>query len=229
MIELDRLLAFNWIDRLPQPIRAKLVARMSVKQFSEGAFVWRPGDTGGDLYQVVTGKVKYFTNTADGKELLYITFSSGDCFGENSMIGNERRHHPAQTVGDSELRVLKAQDYKELAKEHDEIHWALMESLVKKIRILTEYIDATTLLPIPVRIAIRLCLLIDMEKGQYPRPKQNIVLAATQLDIASMVGTSRQTVSKVMAEWQHQGVLTIHYGHIDIHQPNFLKALKATS
>lgn len=222
----QQLTIFNWVDRLPDGVKASLLERCTTRHLKAGEILWLTEDEGSDLYQVISGHVNFSTLTPDGKELLYVSWGPGDCFGENNMIDEGLRYHTAQAASDCTLRVLSSHDYRELASQHEEMHWELMRLMVGRIRVLCEYVDSIALLPVPIRIAIRLRLLMEAARKENASQSNDIKLRVTQTDIANMIATSRQYVSRVLAEWQELGILSIQYGHIVIHRPEALRQLQ---
>ena len=216
------LTVFNWIDRLPDAARQPVLARCSTICLRHGEFLWSRGDKDCDLYQLIEGELHLYTLTTEGKKLLYITFTSGDCTGENGMVDGEPRHHMAQVVTTTRLRRLSRADYIELSRTHPELNWEMLKMMSRRSRILYEYMDAMSLLPMSVRIASRLCLLLDT-KLTGKTATGEVDLQITQEDIGHMLATTRQSVSKILAEWQRCGIINMRYGKIIVIDPVALR------
>ena len=172
------LTVFNWIDRLPDVVRESVMARCSTICLHPSEFLWSRGDNDYDLYQIIEGELHLYTLTEEGKKLLYITFTSGDCTGENGMIDGEARYHMAQAIK-----------------------------------------------TMSVQIASRLCLLLDTALVDK-QVVGEVDLQVTQEDIASMLGTTRQSVSRILAEWQSLGIINLRYGKIVVINPKALRQQK---
>jgi CRP-like cAMP-binding protein len=219
------LTVFNWLDRLPDPVRDALLARCRDIVLQQGEFLWSRGDRNYDLYQLVDGELDLYSLTLEGKKLLYFTFTSGDCTGENGMIDGEPRYHMAQAVNTTRLRHLTCADYVELSSLYPELNRELLKMMSRRSRILYEYMDAMTLLPMSVRIASRLCLLLDKElAGSHASGE--VDLQVTQEDIGDMLATTRQSVSRILADWQCRGIVNMRYGRIVVIDPAALRKEK---
>jgi len=216
------LTMFNWIDRLPDAVREPVLARCSTICLQQGEFLWSRGDKDYDLYQLVEGELHLYTLTTEGKKLLYITFTGGDCTGENGMVDGEPRYHMAQAVKATQLRRLARADYTELSRLHPELNWEMLKMMSRRSRILYEYMDAMSLLPMSVRIASRLCLLLDTKLAGRPATSE-VDLQVTQEDIGHMLATTRQSVSKILVEWQRSGIINMRYGKIIVLDPVALR------
>ena len=216
------LTSFNWIDRLPDTAREPVLAHCSTICLQQGEFLWSSGDKDYDLYQLIEGELHLYTLTQEGKKLLYITFTAGDCTGENGMVDGEPRHHMAQAVKTTQLRRLSRADYVELSQTHPELNWEMLKMMSRRSRILYEYMDAMSLLPMSVRIASRLCLLLDTRLAGTPATDE-VDLQVTQEDIGHMLATTRQSVSKILTEWQRHGIINMRYGKIIVLDPAALR------
>lgn len=219
------LTVFNWIDRLPDVVRESVMARCSTICLHPSEFLWSRGDNDYDLYQIIEGELHLYTLTEEGKKLLYITFTSGDCTGENGMIDGEARYHMAQAIKTTRLRRLSRADYVELSLIHPELNWELLKMMSRRSRIIYEHMDAMSLLPMSVQIASRLCLLLDTALVDK-QVVGEVDLQVTQEDIASMLGTTRQSVSRILAEWQSLGIINLRYGKIVVINPKALRQQK---
>ncbi len=219
------LTLFNWIDRLPDTARESVIARCSTICLQQGEFLWSSGDEDYDLYQLIEGELHLYTLTTEGKKLLYVTFSGGDCTGENGMVDGEARYHMAQAVKATRLRRLSRADYLELSLIHPELNWELLKMMSRRSRIIYEHLDAMSLLPLSVQIASRLCLLLDTALADKQEIGE-IDLQVTQEDIGHMLGTTRQSVSRILATWQRLGIINMRYGKIIVIDPKALRQQK---
>ena len=216
------LTPLNWMDQLADKPRNALHELLRERQIRKGELVWSKGDPSLEMYQVVSGRVSLYSLTETGKALLYYVFGRGDCFGENSMMDNKRRHHMAQADEDTVLVQLSLADYQKLYIAYPDINVELLRQASRRTRLQYDYIDSLLLMPMEARIALRICIVLDGRGREQESDCRELALEVTQEELGHMLGTTRQTISRVLAKWQEQGIVEMHYGKIQIKDPREL-------
>ncbi|TXS95784.1 Crp/Fnr family transcriptional regulator [Parahaliea maris] len=205
----------NWIHGLPDPIRDEVLACMHERDYAPGDMIYRTGEPGHELYQILRGNVRIFTISEEGRELLYEMFPEGACFGESSLIDEGPRPHMTQAVGDVRLRVLSRDDFEMLWRRYPEVSMAVARLQTYRARRLYGVYEHVSLNALSRRMADRLSVLAATvgevrEDGIYFR------LRITQEDIGSLVVGSRQSVNKILKQWQQDNVIDLAYGSLVI-------------
>lgn len=214
----------NWIDTLSPALHQRVRGRMSTREYRRGEIVYRAGEPGREVFQVVEGTVRIFTLTADGRELLYDLMPPGACFGEASLIDGLPRPHMAQAVGDTRLRVLGQADFQALWREFPELSHAVAVVLCRRSRKLYEIYEGVSLAALSRRMARRLCALAD-NIGDDRVDGVHFQIRLTQEDIGNLVVGSRQSVNKILKQWQCEGLINLAYGTLVIKQLDTLQEL----
>lgn len=216
----------NWIEDLPDSIRAEVLACMPERSYASGDMIYRAGEAGHELYQVSRGNVRIYTISEDGRELLYDLFPVGACFGEASLIDGGPRPHMTQAVGDVCLRVMGQDDFEALWRRYPEVSMAVARLQTYRARRLYGIYEQVSLSALSRRMAGRLSTLAATvgdarEDGIYFR------LRITQEDIGSLVAGSRQSVNKILKQWQQEEVIDLAYGSLVIRDLSTLERLSA--
>jgi len=107
---------------------------MVPKTLVAGESVYLKNDEPEAFYQIVSGKIRLSNVSKDGREILYLVFEDGDCFGEVGLLDHSKRPHNAIASGATELSVLGKLDFDELSKEHPEIIKLLAILLCTKLQ-----------------------------------------------------------------------------------------------
>ena len=222
------LAQYNWIERLPEPVKVSVRGCMTARHYVAGEVVYRTGDPGDELYQLVSGNIRLYTVDPKGRELLYIIHQAGNCFGEMSLIDNLPRAHIAQAIGETELCVMRRRQFEQLWMLYPEISRELCRLLCSRERSMFGVFEDRSLLPLPARIAIRLYQLAST-LGTEQRDGIHFDLRITQEDISLMVAASRQAVNKVLKDWQGEGIIDISYGNFIVKDLQALKILCTSS
>jgi len=218
--------AADWIDTLPEPLRTEVLGRMQTRRHEHGELVYRCGEPGTELLQIVSGAVRIYTLTADGRELLYDLFPAGTCFGETSVLDDLPRAHMTQAIGPTTLRVLSRADFLDLWRRHPEISLAVARVLCARARRLYTIYESVSLAALSRRMAVRLCALSGSIGEERP-DGVHFNMRLTQEDIGSLTAGARQSVNRVLKQWQGEGIIDLAYGTLVIRRLPELQRLAA--
>src|SRR5690242_14720536 len=199
------------LGRISEPARERSYPKNSVILFEDD-----PGDA---LYIVSSGQVKVVLIGEDGREVILSVMGDGDFFGEMSLIDDEPRSAHVIAMKDSQLLVLRRDDFQSRLEENPRIALKLLRVLVQRLRRADEKIGGLVLLDVNGRVAQ---LLLDLaEESGGPR----ITRRLTHHTIAQMIGSSRETVSRAMRELVERGTIEVSRREITIRQPEALRSL----
>ncbi len=162
-----------------------------------------PGDA---MFIIFSGKVRVVLFGENGKDITLTFFKPGDFFGEMSLLDEQPRSANVITVEPSTLLVLKREDFLEHLKESPTTAINVITELSRRLRKADAVIGNLALLDVYGRVA-RLLMELAEKDGQEVDYGILIRKRPTQQDIASMVNSSRETVSRVLNEFQKRGLL----------------------
>lgn len=215
---------YNWIEELSEATRHALQQHMTKESFENGQFLFQAGQEADAFYRVVTGHVKMISISKTGKETLYGLWEPGDIFGELGLIDQHPRMHNAQAHGNVHVAKLKRGDFQKLRDRHPEINKQLLLFLCHKLRILSDTYEEANLLDLPQRLALRVYEMAA-DIGRSTRDGLRVDSGLSQTELGSMVGASRQSVGKVLNDWQKRGIINIHYGGLTIRRLDVLRVM----
>lgn len=216
----------NWIARLPKSVREEVAGRLVAREYKEGEFLYEAGQPGSELFQVRAGVVRLFTLEDDGRELLWDLFATGTCFGETTLIDGEPRAHSAQAMNDCVINVLAKTDFQALWVTYPEVSMAIAQLLSARGRRLYGVYRSITLSALSSRMAERLVALAET-CGHQRSDGIHFGVRITQEAIGNLVVGSRQSVNRILREWQEEGVIELNYGSVIISDIEALRALSA--
>src|SRR5688572_23907227 len=87
---------FDMLQWLPETVGAALIAAAKPRRLPEGGSIYVQEDEGDEMFRLVSGSVRLSVMGADGRDLLYLLFAPGDCFGTSSLVDGESRPHTAE-------------------------------------------------------------------------------------------------------------------------------------
>jgi len=174
------------------------------RSFPKNTLVICEGDVSDSLYVVLSGKVKVFLSDEEGKEVTLNMQGAGEYFGELAILDEAPRSASVMTVEDTKLAVLSKGAFEKCMEQHATIALVVMRGLACRLRELTENVRSLALMDVYGRVARLLLEMSEEENG-----KNVIRQRLTQRDIASMVGASREMVSRILRDLSIGGYITI--------------------
>ena len=166
------------------------------------------GDQGDRLYVILEGKIKLGRTSSDGRENLLAILGPGEMFGELSLFDPGPRTATATSVGDSRLIGLGHDALEPWLIQHPEVALKLLNALARRLRRTNETLADLVFSDVPGRVAKAL---LDLST-RFGRPTDDGILVAhelTQEELAQLVGASRETVNKALADFATRGWLRL--------------------
>ena len=191
---------FNGLDRVELERFAEVTRE---KSYPKGSVILFEDDPGDSLFVVREGRVKVVLIGEDGREVILGVLGVGEYFGELSLIDDRPRSAHVIAMEDSNLLVLRREDFRKRVESSPSVAWSLLTELSRRLRRADDKIGGLVLLDVPGRIA-RLLLDLAEESGTDAIEK-----SLTHQTIAQMIGASRETVSRAMKDFQDAGWITV--------------------
>jgi CRP/FNR family transcriptional regulator, cyclic AMP receptor protein len=215
---LKRVSIFAHVDEKALDDLSNLVVS---KDLPKGSLVFGQEEPGDALFIIAKGRVKVVLYGESGKEITLSFFRKGDFFGEMSLLDDMPRSANVVTTEKSTLLVLKREEFKKHLVENPSTAINVLAELSKRLRKADEIIGNLALLDVYGRVAR---VLMDLGEKDGEKVEDGILIRKrpTQQDIASMVSTSRETVSRALNEFQKRGLLEMD-GKKVILRPQFYR------
>ncbi|HEV7990783.1 MAG TPA: Crp/Fnr family transcriptional regulator [Gemmatimonadaceae bacterium] len=180
------------------------------RTYPKGSVILFQGDPGDSLYVLRQGRVKVVLIGEDGREVILGVFEPGAHFGELSLIDDQPRSAHVIAMEESQLLILRREDFRRRVEANPTVAWALLSELSRRLRRADQKIGGLVLLDVPGRIS-RLLLDLSAESGGAAIDKP-----LTHQTIAQMIGASRETVSRAMKEFQEEGLIRVERRRIAV-------------
>jgi CRP/FNR family cyclic AMP-dependent transcriptional regulator len=188
---------------------AALERLADVRDFAAGAVVVSQEERGDALYVLVSGKVKVVLYGDSGREIILSIFKTpGDFFGEMSLLDNEPRSATVIADAPSRLLVLSRRDFETHLESHPRTALRVLQEVSRRLRRADAVIGNLALLDVYGRLAGKLR---EMARTDGEESEDGVVVRQrpTQAEIAAMIGTSRETVSRALSEFARRGWLVM--------------------
>ncbi|MEI6476940.1 MAG: Crp/Fnr family transcriptional regulator [Actinomycetes bacterium] len=179
---------------------ASLRASMETIKLGKGTVLFSEGDEGDHLYVIVEGKLKLGTSSGDGRENLLSVLGPGEMFGELSLFDPGPRTATATAVTDVRLLSLGHDKVIPWVTQHPQVALDLLGRLSQRLRRTNEVVGDLVFSDVPGRVAKAL---IDLGERFGKETPEGLYVNhdLTQEELAQLVGASRETVNKALADF----------------------------
>jgi CRP/FNR family transcriptional regulator len=198
------------------------LAKVAVpRTYRSGEVVFREGDSGDTCFVVRSGAIK-ITREHAGRTIALAELRSGDMFGELAMFGGEMRSATAQALEDTGAVALLAGDIRRLLMGNPDIAVKMLEEMANRVRATNERLANQSFQTVAGRVAGVLIDLVDARQAEGAAAS-DVLVEATQADIAQLAGASRESASRFLATLERQGLVTTQRGKVIVHDPGSLR------
>ncbi|WP_068166388.1 Crp/Fnr family transcriptional regulator [Rhodococcus phenolicus] len=187
---------------------AALIKELQPVDFPRGHVIFNEGEPGDRLYIIVSGKVKLGRRSPDGRENLLTIMGPSDMFGELSIFDPGPRTSTATTVTEVRAVSMDREALKAWIDQRPEIAEQLLRVLARRLRRTNNNLADLIFTDVPGRVAKAL-LQLAQRFGTQEAGALRVTHDLTQEEIAQLVGASRETVNKALADFAHRGWLRL--------------------
>ncbi len=220
--EVVELLARVPVFSTLHPADLQRIAEPAVpREFEPGQIVFREGDSSDTCYIVRSGRARAVREHSDGRIITLATFGPGDIFGELAMFEDERRSATVEAIEPTAAVAVLGPDMRRLMNEHPGIATRLVIALGRRLRESNERLSRQSFQTVQSRVAVVLRDLVQQEIASGAAPTE-VLLTATQADLAQLAGSSRESASRFLAVLERAGVISQGRGRLTVHDPQTL-------
>jgi len=198
------------------------LARLATRRrFPKDTVVFFENEEGDTFFMIVDGRIKVTILGDDGREIILSVLGPGDFFGEMALLDNEPRSATTIAVEETELLTLQRVDFQSVLTDNRSITSALIKVLTSRLRRANHQISTLALLDVYGRVA-RVILDMAREEGKRLKDGRIAFRRATHQEIANRIGTTRETVTRMLKDLERQGLIHVDGKEIVL-QPDFEK------
>jgi len=189
--------------------------RVAERRYGAKDDIFTPGDPDGHLYFVLVGTVRLYKIYGDYKEATVALLKEGDVFGELSLQEGSRQTAFAQALSAARVAAVRKSVLVEAVKRDPELAMKLFSSLFERLKQSEEVIDSLLDREVSARLTKLLQSLGD-RFGETNGSATVLDMGLTHQDLANMIVSTREAVSKVMSELQREGLVEVRNRKIAI-------------
>lgn len=222
--ELERLLARNWVfcDLAPRELRALAGVARRVGYPARRVVVSK-GDRDGAIYAILRGRLKA---VAPGlaQDAAFRVMGPGDVFGEIAFLDSGPRSATVTTLEPCELAVIESEVFEVFLREHHVVARRLLATLARRVRSLSERVEDRAVLDVSSRLAKAVWNLAS-EHGTENADGHVVELGVSQAELGALSDATRESVNKVLRDWQARGLVRHERRRLVILKPEALRAI----
>ena len=178
------------------------------RKYPRDSIVLYQGDEGQVIYLILKGKVNVVLLDEEGKEIILNTLESGSYFGEMAVFDRMPRSATIVAVEDSEFLVISQKVLSDQIKKNHQIALKLLSEMSKRLREADEQVSNLAFLDVRGRVA-QILLKLHSKASSKKGENYKIISRPALKDIATMAGTSRETVSRILSEFSKNGLISL--------------------
>jgi CRP/FNR family transcriptional regulator len=199
------------------------VAQVAVpRSWERGEVIFREGDTGDTCYLLRSGAVLLTREHQDGRMIALAELRSGAMFGELAMFRGETRSATAEAVEDTTAVALLARDVQRLIRNNPDIALKLLAAMGERVRRTNERLLQQSFQTVAGRVASAVLAQVVARQAEGAA-ERDVLVKATQAEIAQLAGTSRESASRFLATLEREGVVSLGRGKVTVHEPGRLR------
>lgn len=202
---LDSLRAIPLFGRVSETDLEELATHLIERRFPKNATVVEEGLPGDYMYVIREGRAKVTKASEDGREKIMNFLEAGAFFGDMALLGDETRSASVKTLEESTLLALSRRDFIDLLRQSPDLALSVIEELANRLRETNEQARSLSFQGVEERtrnLFERIAREDDSTGGLRMTP------ALTHQQIADMVGTSRETVTRAIKQLKGSGWLS---------------------
>ncbi len=200
---------------------AALRSSMDTVNLNKGQVLFNEGERGERLYIITDGKMKLGHTSSDGRESLLAVLGPGELLGELSLFDPGPRTATATALSETSLMGLGHNALRPWLTGRPEVAEALLQALALRLRRTNEQMADLVFSDVPGRVAKTLLEL--GEKFGRPLPDGiHVTHDMTQEELAQLVGASRETVNKALADFAARGWIRLESRSVILIDPERL-------
>ena len=176
-----------------------LAEKSSIRTFRKNTIVILEDEEAHSVYFILQGSVRVFRENGRGKEITLNELVEGEFFGELAWISKNSRSASVITKQDSKLLIIQAKDFERFYLENPTVSHAIAHKFATQISVLSQHLEAVALDDIRQRV------MWALQSYAMLNEDNKLVTSVTHKELANLIGTSRESVSRAIQELKASG------------------------
>ncbi len=192
---------------LPQADLELLLYHKTQKKYKKGEIIFREAAYPDGIFYITDGKVKKYKVDEEGKEQIIYVANSGELLGYHAILSEDRFPDSAAALEESKIAFIPKKDFLDTLKQSDILNRKLLKTLSHEFAVLANSLTLFSRKSVRERLALQLIVLREKYKVNF-KPGMPVEINMGRDDLASLVGTARENVVRILSEFKEAGILT---------------------
>jgi CRP-like cAMP-binding protein len=215
MADVSFLRSVSLFSELQDSDLKKIGSILATKSLNRNVTVLIEEDTGSTMFIILKGSIKITRISEEGREVILSILNEGDFFGEMSILDDAPRSANAVTLEKSQLLVIHRKDFFQMLSDYPQITINMLKEFAHRLRRGDSQIKSLSLQDAVSKVASTIIRIAD-DSGTIYQGQVAISNLPPQQDLASMAGTSRETISRAIGSLTKFGYLKKEGGRLII-------------
>jgi CRP-like cAMP-binding protein len=190
------------------------------KRYGKGEYIFREGESSNKLYIVNEGVIKIAKLSDQGKQQIIRFLFPGDFFGLFALLQQKQHYADAEVLDDAIICVIEKQHLTSIMERNPRMAYQFLVAVSERLGQADEWLGTISLMETEQRLAKLLMLFYDKNNN-----KPDIQLPVQKKELASLLGTTPETLSRKLTLFEDQGLIKVARSYIHILQPRLLQSL----
>jgi CRP/FNR family transcriptional regulator len=222
----EKLRLLSMVDIL-EPLSREEIKELSLRvpdtHIEQGRIFYTPYERAEALFMLKRGRVRIYRVSPDGKEFTLDVVGPGQVFGEMSLTAQRLENAYAEAMEPMVVCVLKREDLERLVMDKPQVGLKVMSVLSERLSRAEDRMEDMALKEVPARLASFVLQLIESE-GVVTREGYKIPTRYTHRQLAAVIGSKRETVTKSFTQLQRAGAVELRRRRIHVKDIEALKS-----
>lgn len=183
--------------------------------YSKGKILYQPGDPAKYLYLIHSGYVRNYRLSPEGREVTFGLLGEGNLFGELAIISNSAQSSFAEVMEEAEVSLLPRNIFEDMVRRRPDVAYNIMVRISERLHQAEDLIEDLVNRDVTSRVARVLIQLAD-RFGRKQRAATVIDLRLPYQEIANMVGSTRETVTRAISQMQQNNWVRLESGRLHL-------------
>ncbi len=220
----ELVLGIPHLSMLPLAEAERFARELVVRRYASREFIAVEGEPCRGFFVLLSGRARIFRSGADGREQILRLLAPGDTFGEVPVFDGGPNPATVEALDTCDVALVPSAAFRLIVARYPEVAAALLEHFARRLRSFTELVEQISLQTVQQRIA-RYLYMTAREEGVDSPDGLVVPRTITQQDLAALVGSVREVVSRTMRVMEEDGVVEIRRKEILVRDIGALRAL----
>jgi CRP-like cAMP-binding protein len=191
---------------LPPEDSQLLMARKSDQAYKKGEIIFREGAFPTGIFYITKGRVKKYKVDREGKEQIIYVAKTGELLGYHAILSKDNYPDSAAVLEDSTIAFIPKEDFQEALNQSAILNGRLLKTLSHEFAVLANSLTLFAQRSVRERLALQLIVIREKYKVNF-EPGMPVEIDLSRDDLASLVGTARENVVRMLSEFKAEGTV----------------------